>query len=591
MLNIQLWNSRRIQKEKQELKRKAVLAIILTLLFIGILSLTFDIQQVEASGTITIKADGSVEGTTYIVSDDNVTYTFTADITDTIVVQRSNITIDGNGHTLQGPGGEGFYLAAINNVTIRNTNIKGFSVGIQIIFASHHNTISGNNITTNGIIGIQIGLWDMDDPTNNNIISENNITATDYYGIYIGPSTSNNTISGNNITEPREGLDPIPCGIFLEENSGNNIISGNNIVGLCLKGICSESSSYNTISGNTITNNVIWGSPYDPYNTLDGIYLVSSSYNTISGNNITANHYGIWISPGSHYNTISGNNITNNVYGILSNPYEISGGPSNNNIISGNNITRNRHGIMLRDYSSNNTISGNNIRNSWYGIDLYAVSNNSFVGNTITKNSYGIQISESSDNQFYHNNFIDNTHQGPFGYANSWDNGIEGNYWSNYTGVDLNRDGIGDMNHTINANNVDMYPLMGTFHSFNTSLGKYVNVISNSTIDSFRYFESNSTIIIHVSNMTANQTRGFCRISIPYEVMSEPFSVTIDGANPTYWNYTLYDNGTHRWIYFEYEHTTREIVIIPEFPSFLILPLFMIATLLAVILYRRQQSM
>ncbi len=126
------------------------------------------------------------------------------------------------------------------------------------------------------------------------------------------------------------------------------------------------------------------------------------------------------------------------------------------------------------------------------------------------------------------------------------------------------------------------------FHSFNTTLGKYVNVISNSTIDSFRYFESNSTIRMYVSNVTANQTHGFCRISIPYEVMSEPFNVTIDGANPTYWNYTLYDNGTHRWIYFEYEHTTREIVIIPEFPSFLILPLFMAATLLAVIIIRRK---
>ena len=32
-------------------------------------------------------------------------------------------------------------------------------------------------------------------------------------------------------------------------------------------------------------------------------------------------------------------------------------------------------------------------------------------------------------------------------------------------------------------------------------------------------------------------------------------------------------------------------IIIPEFPSFLILPLFMIATLLAVIVYRRKHHM
>ncbi|UCH70191.1 MAG: right-handed parallel beta-helix repeat-containing protein, partial [Candidatus Bathyarchaeota archaeon] len=240
------------------MKKETVSGFMITLIVVSVLTLEFNIQPVKASGTIYIKADGSVEGTTYIVSDDNVTYTFTADITDTIVVQRSNIIIDGKGHTLQAPhsGGDGFYLAMMNNVTIRNTNIKGFTVGIAIVFLSHHNTISGNNIATNGFIGIQIGLGSgIDDSANNNIISGNNITATDYYGIKMGTTTYHNTIIGNNITEPREGLVPIPYGIFLEENSGNNIISGNKIIGLCLKGIVGEGSSYNTISGNNITNN------------------------------------------------------------------------------------------------------------------------------------------------------------------------------------------------------------------------------------------------------------------------------------------------------------------------------------------------
>ena len=41
-----------------------------------------------------------------------------------------------------------------------------------------------------------------------------------------------------------------------------------------------------------------------------------------------------------------------------------------------------------------------------------------------------------------------------------WDNGKEGNYWSNYTGADANRDGIGDTPHVINEKNTDNYPLM-----------------------------------------------------------------------------------------------------------------------------------
>jgi hypothetical protein len=53
-------------------------------------------------------------------------------------------------------------------------------------------------------------------------------------------------------------------------------------------------------------------------------------------------------------------------------------------------------------------------------------------------------------------------------------------------------------------------------------------------------------------------------------------------------NYTLHDNGTHSWIYFEYEHSTSEVIIIPEFPFFEILPLLMILMSLATLVFRRK---
>jgi len=157
----------------------------------------------------------------------------------------------------------------------------------------------------------------------------------------------------------------------------------------------------------------------------------------------------------------------------------------------------------------------------------------------------------------------------------------------------LDLDGIGDSEHILNANNQDNFPLMGMFSSFNTSLGYHANVISNSTIEDFEYFDSDSTIKIHVSNMTATQNYGFCRVCIPHALMDvNNISVIIDdgAVEVLHFNDTIYDNDTHRWIYFAYQHSVHEIVIVPEFSSFLILPLFMIATLLAVIAYKRKHA-
>jgi len=453
------------------MRRQLGLLVTLTTILIGMLGFVVKVQKTEATGPIHIRPDGSVDPpTTNITSRDNVTYTFTNNIYDSIVVERDNVIVDGNGYALQGSGsGDGFSLSHTNNVTIKNTNIEGFYMGIYLNSAWH------------------------------NVISRNNITNNVHSGIYLH-SSSDNTIYRNNLT--------------------------NNFYALWF-----YSSSQNTVSVNRIVNN------------KDGVFLDSSFNNTISENNISDNQ---------------------------------------------------RRGVILLS-CFNNTVSGNRIiNNTNFGVRLYQSGNNTISTNNLTHNIYGAWFFLSANNRFYHNNFMDNTQQVYIewtGDDNFWDNGVEGNYWSNYTGVDQNHDGISDTAHVIYANNADNYPLMGMFSSFNTPIGYYVNVVSNSTLEDFEYFETNSTIKIHVSG---EEGIGFCRISIPHVLMNvSGISIIIDdGLTPVlYYNYTLYDNGTHRWIYFSYPHSTHEIDIIPEFPSLVIPPLFMTTTLLAVIIYRRKHSM
>jgi parallel beta-helix repeat protein len=439
------------------LSLKFASSIALVVIVVSISSAAFKVQTVEASGTIYIRADGSVEGTDKIVSSDNITYTFNDNINDSIIVERDNIVVDGAGYALQGTGAEyskGIYLSYRSNVTIKKINVINFDIGTYL-YKSYNNSIVGNNITANNV----------------------------FYG----------------------------DGIYLDESSNNGIV------------------------GNHIANNKY------------GILLWESLNNTVSGNNITANK-GLGMG----------------------------------------------FGIGLHVSSTYNSIVGNHIANNWRGINLYESSNyNSISENNITANNEcGIQIYESSsNNHVYHNNFVDNVKQAiAITYTSVWDDGYPsgGNYWSDYTGIDLNHDGIGDTEYVIDADNIDHYPLMGMFSSFNTSLGYHVDVVSNSTVEYFEYFESNSTIKMYVSG---EEGFGFCRVSIPHVLMNvSSISVIIDdGLTPVlYPNYTLYDNGTHRWIYFAYQHSIHEIDITPEFPSFLILPLFMIATLLAVVIYRKR---
>ena len=99
---------------------------------------------------------------------------------------------------------------------------------------------------------------------------------------------------------------------------------------------------------------------------------------------------------------------------------------------------------------------------------------------------------------------------------------MEGNYWSRYSENDLNMDGLGDTPYVVTDDpatpveliQYDNYPLMGTFNSFDTSLRRKINIITNSTVESFTYFESNDSIKMHISNMTGIQD--------PYEEPLDP---------------------------------------------------------------------
>ena len=126
----------KVHWEKRRLKNH-VSCLVLALLLTSMLTAVPKVQPVSASGTIYIRADGSIDPPDVTISTvDNVTYILTGNITsdgDGIVVERDDIVVDGAGCTLQGTGSDaGIELPGSNNVTIRNVTITKFGYGIYV---------------------------------------------------------------------------------------------------------------------------------------------------------------------------------------------------------------------------------------------------------------------------------------------------------------------------------------------------------------------------------------------------------------------------------------------------------------------------
>jgi len=466
--------------------RKIVSALGLTMLLIGMLSLAFIVKPVKASGTVYIRADGSIDPpTANITTANNVTYTLTDNISSNaygIVVERDNVVVDGGGYILQGTGtGTGMHLNGRSNVTIKNMHIKAFQKGIYL-YLSSNNSISGNNITNNSY-GVVLSS------SSNNVFRGNRISDNNYnFGLvggvgfsdFVNDVDASNTVDGKPIyywINKQDMAVPFDAGyvalVNCTEITVQNLSLTSNEEGVLL-----AYTTNSTIGKNTITNNsegIVFGyasncnivSGNNITNNGCGIWLRSSSNNLLSGNNITNNGVSIELSSSSNNNTIYGNNIRNHGDGMAIHD-------SSNNSISGNNITENYEESIELSSSSNNTISGNNITNNQYAVYLTHANYNIISGNIIKNNELGILLSNSGNNTLYHNNFLDNTQQVHIetsDYANSWDDDYPsgGNRWSDYAGVDLysgpnqevpGSDGIGDTPYIIDATNQDNYPFM-----------------------------------------------------------------------------------------------------------------------------------
>jgi nitrous oxidase accessory protein len=381
-----------------------------------------------------------------------------------------------------------------------NVSVSGFSIyGVGEDITAKFNYYMNNPLTT---------ATKLDLPNAAIIVKDNNLSLSNTtifdseVGVYSysvsGMSLINITLDGC-----KKGMELQKCNYGRVENCK---ISNCDKTGLDLRSCTNFALKNNTaertnLMGLLLKNSKqceVWDNLFS--GCIEGLSLWNSSFIDIRRNKADHNYYAFLVS-GSDNNTLIENLAEDN---------------TRNEIVKGFGV-----GISLQNNSSFNIVALNAVIRNFNGLEVTrGCKINAIYGNNASDNTHGIRMDKCRNNIIYGNNFIKNKINA---YENSsrniW-NTTFGNFYSDYSGEDYNRDGLGDTPYDLpggDSDSADARPLMHPFIS-NTIDTKDLRAEASSVASYFPeerlpYRKINGAILIR-SNKP---------VTLPKWPQSEPF--------------------------------------------------------------------